>query len=155
MMRGRITGVVLAAIAVAGLGAAGLAANKDVPVKQLMGDNFARVQLILGALIISNYDGLPEQIQIINDHATDLTQSIPDSITEGRDRFLVYAYSLQGETADLKSIIETLIKMDAAGRKEGVLGENQLREAAAAHYGGIVTTCVACHNRFRHTIPKL
>jgi len=26
---------------------------------------------------------------------------------------------------------------------------DELREAAAAHYGGMVTMCVACHNRFR------
>jgi hypothetical protein len=26
---------------------------------------------------------------------------------------------------------------------------DELRAAAAAHYGGMVTMCVACHNQFR------
>ena len=123
--------------------------------KKFMGDNFAGLQVILGALITSNYTGLPARIGVIHDHATDLTQTVPETIKEDRGQFMIYAYSLQGHTADLKSIVEMLIEMDAAEKSKGELAQNQLREAAAAHYGGIVTTCVACHNRFRHTVPSL
>jgi len=155
MMRGRITGVVLGIIAVIGLGASSFAAEKQVPIKQLMGENFAQLQTILAALIVSKYTGLPERIALIHDHANALTRSVPETITKDRDRFLIYAYSLQGHAADLKSIIEALIKIDAATAKNGEVEENQLREAAAAHYGGMVTTCVACHNRFRHMVPSM
>jgi hypothetical protein len=154
-MRGRITGVVLGIIAAAGLGASSFAADKEIPIKQLMGENFAQLQIILSSLIVSKYTGLPERISLIHDHASDLARSVPESITKDRDRFLIYAYSLQGHAADLKSIIEALIKIDAASASKGEVEENQLREAAAAHYGGMVTTCVACHNRFRHLLPSL
>jgi len=38
------------------------------------------------------------------------------------------------------------------GREQ--LATDELREAAAAHYGGMVTMCVARHNRFRLSIPR-
>jgi cytochrome c553 len=78
--------------------------------------------------------------------------AVPDSALEDRDQFLVYAYSLQGHAHDLKSIIELLIEQDEAHASGNALETNDLREAAAAHYGGMVTMCVACHNRFRQQV---
>jgi hypothetical protein len=148
MMRGRIAAVVLGGIAAAVLSAAGGAVAKDASVKQLMGENFIGLQNILVGLITSSYGSVPDQVEIIYDHATELTKSVPDSAKKDRDRFLTYAFSLQGHASDLKSIVELLIEHDkASGGMD--LPTDQLREAAAAHYGGIVTTCVACHNRFR------
>lgn len=154
MMRGRIAAVVLGGIAAAVLGSAGVAVAEEVSVKQLMGDNFVRLQNILVALITSSYGGVPDQVEVIYDHATELTKEVPDSAKGDRDRFLTYAFSLQGHASDLKSIIEVLIEHDKAKGGRDDLPTDQLREAAAAHYGGIVTTCVSCHNRFRRRVVQ-
>ena len=154
MMRGRIAAVVLGGIAAAVLGSAGVAVAEEVSVKQLMGDNFVRLQNILVALITSSYGGVPDQVEVIYDHATELTRNVPDSAKADRDRFLTYAFSLQGHATDLKSIIEVLIEHDKARAGRVDLPTDQLREAAAAHYGGIVTTCVSCHNRFRRRVVQ-
>jgi len=152
-MRGRIAAVVLGGIAAAVLCAAGAAVAKEASLKRLMGDNFIGLQNILVGLITSSYGGVPDQVEIIYDHATELTKSVPDSAKADRDRFLTYAFSLQGHASDLKSIVELLIEHDKASGGRS-LPTDQLREAAAAHYGGIVTTCVACHNRFRRRIVQ-
>jgi cytochrome c553 len=47
--------------------------------------------------------------------------------------------------------VELLIQHDQ-DRGKTHLGTDHLREALAAHYGGMVTMCVACHNRFRQTV---
>jgi hypothetical protein len=147
-MRGRIAVVVLGGLAAAVLGAAGAAVAEEASLKRLMGENFIGLQNILVGLITSSYGAVPGQVDIIYDHATELTKAVPDSAKKDRDRFLTYAFSLQGHASDLKSIIEVLIEHDkASGGRD--LPTDQLREAAAAHYGGIVTTCVSCHNRFR------
>ena len=150
-MRGRIAAVVLGGMAAAVLCAAGAAVAKEASLKRLMGDNFIGLQNILVGLITSSYGGIPSQVEIIYDHATELTKAVPASAKGDRDRFLTYAFSLQGHASDLKSIVELLIEHDkASGGRD--LPTDQLREAAAAHYGGIVTTCVACHNRFRRRV---
>jgi cytochrome c556 len=151
MMRGRIAAVVLGGIAAAVVGAAGVAIAKDASLKQVMGENFVGLQNILVGLITSNYGAVPAQVETIYDHATELTKNVPDVAKGDRDRFLGYAFSLQGHAADLKSIVEVLIKHDKASGGTD-LPTDQLREAAAAHYGGMVTTCVACHNRFRRRV---
>jgi hypothetical protein len=147
MMRGQFTAVVLGVIATVIVGASGFAAAQETSVKQKMSENFAGMQIVLTSLMTSNYAAAPDQIAIIADHATYLMHSVPDSAKEYREQFIGYAYGLQGHARDLSSIIELLIKQDEANGK--VLETNDLREAAAAHYGGMVTTCVACHNHFR------
>ncbi len=147
MMRGQFTAVVLGVIATVILGASGFAAAQETSVKQKMSENFAGMQIVLTSLMTSNYAAAPDQIAIIANHATYLMHSVPDSAKEYREQFIGYAYGLQGHARDLRSIIELLIKQDEANGK--VLETNDLREAAAAHYGGMVTTCVACHNHFR------
>ena len=147
MMRGQFTAVVLGVIATVILGASGFAAAQETSAKQKMSENFAGMQIVLTSLMTSNYAAAPDQIAIIADHAAYLMHSVPDSAKEYREQFIGYAYGLQGHARDLRSIIELLIKQDGANGK--VLETNGLREAAAAHYGGMVTTCVACHNHFR------
>lgn len=147
MMRGQFTAVVPGVIATVILGASGFAAAQETSAKQKMSENFAGMQIVLTSLMTSNYAAAPDQIAIIADHATDLMHSVPDSAKEHREQFIGYAYGLQGHARDLSSIIELLIKQDEANGK--VLETNDLREAAAAHFGGMVTTCVACHNHFR------
>ena len=146
MKRARIAAAALGLV-VAGLsGAAGLAGAKEQTVKELMGQNFAGLQQILISLITSNYSGVPAQVKLIHDHATALTQMVPANAQADRDRFLSYAYELRTHAADLDTIVQALMEHDK-GKKQ--LATDSLREAAAAHYGGMVTMCVACHNRFR------
>jgi hypothetical protein len=114
-----------------------------------MGENFAGLQNVLVGLITANYAAIPDQVTIIHDHAVELTQSVPENAEHDRARFLAYAYNLQGHATDLKSIVQELMVHDAAIEGEGRMVPDQLREAAAAHYGGMVTMCVSCHNRFR------
>ncbi len=51
----------------------------------------------------------------------------------------------------LKTISEALMEHDTT-RKEP--GSDYLREALAAHYSGMVTMCVTCHNQYRPLAAK-
>lgn len=149
MKQGRVSAIILGSITAVALGLSSISFAEEKPIKQIMGENFAGLHNILVGLITANYAAVPEQIGIIHEHAIDLTQVVPDSAKSDRDRFLMYAYNLRGHSADMKSIIEELMVHDAATEARGKLVPDQLREAAAAHYGSMVTMCVACHNRFR------
>jgi hypothetical protein len=141
-----------AAMAIAALWAAPRPADATDPkLKELMGENFAGLQRILLALIQSKYADIPEPVKLIHDHATQLTQMVPASAQAHRDQFLTYAYNLRGHADDLSSISQLLATRDT-GKEQ--LATDELREAAAAHYGGMVTMCVACHNRFRLSTPR-
>lgn len=140
------------AVAVAGavLPAAAQSDSKDL--KTLMGENFAGLQAILVALVTANYAPVPDQVKLIQDHASHLTAMVPDDASEAdRTRFLSYAYNLRIHAQDLESIIQALMEHDK-GKEH--LANDELREAAAAHYGGMVTMCVACHNRFRPDVVR-
>ena len=152
MRRGRIAAVVFGVVATVALVGSGFAVAKEASIKELMGENFAGLQNILYALITSNYTAVPSQVAVIQDHAAQLTHTIPDSAKQNRDQFLAYAYSLKAHATDLETIAKLLIEHDKAKRSGDVLPMDQLREAAAAHYGGMVTMCVACHNRFRQRV---
>jgi hypothetical protein len=113
-----------------------------------MGDNFAGLQRILISLITSNYAAVPEQANAIHEHAVELAGMAPQGPNSDRQEFLSYAYNLDVHARDIKSIVELLIQHDQ-NRGRANLGTDHLRGALAAHYGGMVTMCVACHNRFR------
>lgn len=150
MKRARIAALFLGGIAATTLGTSGLGVAKQATIKEMMGENFTGLQTILIALVTSNYETVPAQVDLIHEHAVQLTRTVPDNAKANRDKYLTYAYSLQGHAADVKSIVELLIERDKttlAGAEK--LATDSLREALAAHYGGMVTTCVACHNRFR------
>jgi len=152
-MSGRRLG--LALLATIGLAvAAGPIAGEQSAIKNLMGENFAGLHTILVSLITSNYANIPAQAEIIRDHADELTSMMPDSAKGNRDQYLAYAYSLKSHAKDLKSIAELLIEHDQKKTPGGELATDQLREALAAHYGGMVTTCVACHNRYRTRVVE-
>jgi hypothetical protein len=147
MTRRRIAAVVLGVIATVALVASGSASSEETPIKRIMGENFVGLQTILKALITSNYRDVTSSIDIIHAHAVELTQTVPESAKDDGDRFLADAYNLQTHAADLKAILELLIEHDRATAGQKELHTDQLREAAAAHYGGMVITCVTCHNR--------
>ena len=151
MKRVRIAAALVGVIAV-GLGAAAaLAAPKQQSLKQLMGENFAGLQQILVALVNSNYAGVAAPVKLIHDHATALTQMVPANAKADRDRFLSYAYELRTHADDLATISALLVEHDTGKQQQA---NDSLREAAAAHYGGMVTMCVTCHNRFRPTATR-
>jgi hypothetical protein len=151
-MRRRITGALAAGAVAALVMMAGLAGGEERSVQQLMGDNFAGLQVILIALINGNYEAVPEQADMIHGHATALTRDVPEAAAKDREQFLFYAYNLQSHASDLKSISELLIEHDKG--KAEALRVDHLREALAAHYGGVVEMCVSCHNRFRQRVVR-
>ena len=149
MKRARIAAAALG-LFVAGLGgAASVAGAKEQTLKEMMGENFAGLQTILISLIASNYSAVPAQVKLIHDHADALTKMVPANAQADRDRFLSYAYELRTHADDLEKISRALIEHDK-GKQQ--LVTDSLREAAAAHYGGMVTMCVSCHNRFRPNV---
>ncbi len=154
MKRARIAALFLGGIAATTLGASGVTVAQQATIKEMMGENFAGLQTILIALVTSNYETVPAHVDLIREHAVQLTRTVPDNAKANRDQFLAYAYNLQAHAADVKSIVEVLIERDKtlAGTEE--LATDHLREALAAHYGGMVTMCVACHNRFRPRVVK-
>ena len=146
MKRVRIAAALVGIVAVGLLGASALAETKEQSLKQLMGQNFAGLQQILVALINSDYAGVAAPVKLIHDHASALTKMVPKGAESDRDRFLSYAFELRTHADDLATISKALVEHDK-GKQH--LATDSLREAAAAHYGGMVTMCVACHNRFR------
>jgi cytochrome c556 len=133
------------------MGVSTLALAEPTPIKKLMGGNFAGLQTILISLITSNYAAVPAQANAIHEHAVALSGMAPEGPNADRQAFLSYAYNLDVHARDIKSIVELLIQHDQE-RGKAQLGTDHLREALAAHYGGMVTMCVACHNRFRQTV---
>lgn len=149
MKRAGIAAVVFGTVVLALWSTVPPAGAEDQTLKEIMGENFGGLQTILVSLIRANYAPVPKQISIIEKHADQLTHKVPASAESDRDRFLSYAYNLRTNAQDLDSIVRTLIEHD---RGKEMLSYDDLREAAAAHYGGMVTMCVACHNRFRPTV---
>jgi hypothetical protein len=133
------------------MGVSTSALAEDTPIKELMGENFAGLQTILVSLITSNYAAVPKQANAIHEHAVALSGMAPEGSSTDRKQFLSYAYNLDAHARDIASIVELLIQHDK-DRARVNLGTDHLREALAAHYGGMVTMCVACHNRFRQTV---
>lgn len=126
-------------------------ASAETSIKSLMGENFGGMQTILYSLISANYKAVPEQADIIHQHAMDLTQMVPASAAADRNKFLAYANNLAAHAHDLKTISMTLMEHDEKRKEPGV---DYLREALAAHYGGMVSMCVACHNQYRPLKPE-
>lgn len=140
--------VLVGTVAAVALAVSSAGAEKQT-IKQMMGDNFAGLHTILVALVTSNYANVPAQAETIREHAVELRGMIPDSAKDEREQFLTYASSLQAHAEDLASISKILMEHDKDRASSGKLATDHLREALAAHYGGMVTTCVACHNRYR------
>ena len=151
MIRVRIATGIAACVALVGMSVSTLALAEETQIKKLMGDNFNGLQTILVSLITSNYAAVPRQADAIHNHAVELAQMAPESPSADRQAFLSYAYNLDAHALDIKSIVELLIEHDKE-RKQPRLATDHLRGALAAHYGGMVTMCVACHNRFRQTV---
>jgi hypothetical protein len=121
-------------------------ASGEPGIKELMGENFGGLQTILYGLISANYGAVPAQADAIRDHAEQLSGMIPESAAQERTQFLAYANNLAAHATDMKTIAGELMKHDS---ERGVSSTDYLREALASHYGGMVTMCVACHNRYR------
>jgi hypothetical protein len=163
MIRARITAGLVGCVAFAVMGGSTLALAEQTssgmppaekpPIKKLMGENFAGLQRILISLITSNYAMVPEQADVIHEHAVELAGMAPKGSEADRQEFLSYAYNLDVHARDIKSIVELLIQHDQ-DRGKANLGADHLRGSLAAHYGGMVTMCVACHNRFRQTVVE-
>jgi hypothetical protein len=141
-------------MATASLVTPGFALAQERSLEQVMGENFAGLQDLLVGLVTSDYAPMPDQLGVIHDHADELTKASREDVGKDRNLFLMYAYSLRGHSADLRAIIEELIARDESNPRGATLSTDDLREAAAAHFGGIVTMCVACHNRFRPRIVR-
>lgn len=146
-----VVGSLVVAVVVWGAVSPAGAQDQSQALKKLMGENFAGLQTILVSLITSSYGAVPEQVKLIEDHAQQLTQMVPESAETERARFLSYAYNLRTHAQDLESIVRALMEHDE-GKQQ--LATDALREAAAAHYGGMVTMCVSCHNRFRQNVVR-
>ena len=76
-----------------------LALAEKPPIKKLMGDNFAGLQRILISLITSNYAMVPEQADVIHEHALELAGMAPKGSEADRQEFLSYAYNLDVHAA--------------------------------------------------------
>ncbi len=128
--------------------------SEERSIKDLMAENFAGMQHILVKLITSNYQTLPADLDVIREHADRLAKMVPANAKNDKDKYLAYAYNLKTHADYLKQMVEQLIEHDAERAMTGQLSVDVLRDSAAAHYGGMVQMCVACHNRFRPHVVK-
>jgi cytochrome c556 len=160
MIRARIAVGLAGCVALAVMGVSTFALAEDTPalakgtpIKELMGQNFAGLQTILISLIRSDYAAVPAHANAIHEHALELSHMAPEGTSANRKQFLSYAYNLDAHARDIASISKLLIQHDK-DRENDSLGTDHLRGALAAHYGGMVTMCVACHNRFRQQVVQ-
>jgi hypothetical protein len=144
---------ILAAFALVSFGVvAGLA--KQAPassIKELMGDNFQNIQVILQNLVTANYAPVPAQISIIHQHALELPKKMPETVKTDYEKrvFTTYAYQLESTTANMLTVLDELNKRDKMSAEPGKMNIDYLRVVAARQFGEIVATCVLCHNQFR------
>lgn len=113
--------------------------------RQTMGQNFSLVSTVLGKLIASNYDGLPEDVGVIREHAQYLLDNVPSMVKgkESHELFVTYAQTLKVRTTNMITVAKELEKQGASDKV------NYLRPVLAEHFGQVITTCVLCHNQFR------
>ena len=147
---------VLSAVALAiNAGLVGRASSS--PIKDLMGENFQNVQVVLYNLVTANYDRLPAQIEVLRDHATKLTKGPPAGIapSEFEQRlFVTYASELERATNNMLAAMVELRRHDTLPSEPGKLNVDYLRVVVARHFGEAVTGCVLCHNQFRRIAVK-
>ena len=141
-------------LAAVGIFASQFAIAETRTIKEAMGENFAGLQVILTALIMSDYAAVPERAESIRVHASQLTHKLPATAKDDRAQFLAFAYNLQMHAEDMKSITQTLLERRGQAKAEKDTTTSTLQEALAAHYGGMVTMCVACHNRFQPHVTE-
>lgn len=126
----------------------------DVDIKTLMGKNFSHMQKILTDLIRSDYTTVAHDVGIIEEHAQWLSESLPANAIDSKEIFLSMAFNLKVHANHLKLITDILQRHDKELARDNLLKVDYLRNSAAAHFGQIVTACVACHNQFRRRVVK-
>jgi cytochrome c556 len=150
----RVTEGLLATVAAGVIGTWGFAAAADEALEDSMQKALDGLQPILVGLVNSDHEAVLKDVGPILEHASRLTQAVPDSAKDDRDQYLSYAYNLQENSKILKSTIEALLKDDEAAAAQAGLRMDYLPVVAATHFGGIVNMCVACHSRFRIPLEK-
>ena len=128
------------------------ATSREMDMRKVMGSNFAHLQKILVDLIRSDYSQVPGDVTVIEQHAVDLVKNIPGTIKQDHEVFRALADSLQTNAKNLRVVASLLADHDKKQNAPGVLNVDYLRNTAGAHFGQMVTTCVACHNLFRRNI---
>ncbi len=147
-----VMGIML--VAVLGLNN-GAVEGRDVDIKGLMGENFGQIQKILINLITGNYQNVPHDVDLIKEHAIQLSKNVPASAEPNRELFLAIAFNLRVHAGNLSTIARTLMERDSETANGQLLKIDYLRNSAAAHFGRMVTSCVACHNQFRRGVVKV
>jgi len=143
----------MVAILIVSLVIAQTAATREMDLRKMMGSNFGFVQKILSDLIRSDFTQVPKDVMIIEQHSFDLIKTPPKNIGADKQVFLALADSLQLHAKNLRVVAAMVIEHDKQQVSPDKLNIDYLRNTAAAHYGQMVTTCVACHNLFRRAIP--
>ncbi len=148
-LREGLLGIVAAGV----IGTSGLAVAGDKAFKDSMEKALEGLQPLLIGLVNSDYEAVLHDIEPMLEHASQLTQTVPDSAKENQDEFLAYVYYLRRNGEILKSTVEMILRSEEP--QTGQAGPTWfLPVTAATHYGGIVNMCVACHNRFRIPLER-
>jgi hypothetical protein len=131
---GSVIGGLLGIVAAGVMAVSAFAVEDELTLKDAMGKDLKGLQRILIGLTDSEYQGAPENVGLLQEHAAQLTLEIPESVTTNRDQFLSYAFNLAGNSQNLKSTVELLIQHDR--HREGEcpprVSTDYLRDVAAA-----------------------
>lgn len=130
------------------------AKTSQTKLKEAMGENFQKIQIVLKSLITSDYRGLTPKIEIIHEHAVELGKASPGFLKSDftRRMFKNYAFGLESQSRNMLIVLKELIAHDKQERQPGMLNIDYLRGVVALHFGNIVTSCVLCHNQFRRKV---
>ena len=143
------------AIAAAGaIATAGAVLAGEEALKESMDKALDDLQPLLVALINADYEAGLGNIEPILEHASKLSEMIPDDAKDRRDEYLAYSYNLTKNAAVLKSLLTAIVHDEKASKSLAGSTAEFFPIVAATHYGGIVDMCVTCHHSFRLKIDR-
>lgn len=116
----------------------------------MMGENFEIVQSVLLDLSGRRYGTVVEHARTLQQHAGQLSRTMAGQTGGESSLYRSYVYNLQVYAENLEVIARSL-EINETTPLSPALGEeiSYLHDVAATHFGDIVSTCVACHGRFR------
>ena len=133
---------------------AGSDSADNTAIKNLMGENFVRMQNLLYYLITSHYKDVANEAGKIENHAVTLLKGEfgANVFKVPTQQFTLFAGRLKSASKNLAVVAAELAQHDQATGINGRLSMDYLRSVAAEHYGEMVTSCVLCHNQFRRHV---
>lgn len=115
--------------------------------RRLMRENFSTVERIFAGLSGRHYEAVATDVKLLIEHA----EEIGEKQQQRGTLFHAYLFKLRAHADNLLMLAEALAENpEAPVGADADMGEGNeyLHDVAAADFGEIVATCIACHGRY-------